>query len=427
MAYDLDIRRGPVLSDGTALRDLIDFERREVAMRVLSDPEIHRLEQKRIFARSWIGVAHVAEIPNPGDYVQRHIGEDAVIVTRDRDGEVHILLNACSHRGMQICWADKGNQSSFKCPYHGWAFNSQGNLMGAPFEREMYDGWDKSQYGLRKARVGLHHGRIFGNFDDNAPPLDEWLGAATYYLDAPYRGEPDPEMEVCMPPRRFRVKANWKISSDNNSGDVYHSLTLHRSVMELGIPMPPERMILDAAIKATCETMGHGITAFPGNIMELDKPIDPALDDYIFNCMLFPATFGSGGSGTRRHAVPGGGRAIILAELGGLVPCGVNEFEIWSATMIEKGAPEEVKAKLRSPALLDLAGVDDMESWPSMQKVARGYIGQSQPMRYNAVQAGDTKPADWAGPGQIYTGISKDDNQWNFWRRWYDLMSADEA
>src|SRR5271156_3204297 len=160
----IETRPGPTLSDGVRLRDLIDFNKREVALRVLSDPEIYRLELKRIFARSWIALGHVAEIPNAGDYVRRAIGQDQVIVTRGRDGEVSVLLNACSHRGMEICWADQGNQASFKCPYHGWVFDHAGNLLGAPFEKEMYGDWDKGQYGLAKAQVAIRHGVIFGSF-----------------------------------------------------------------------------------------------------------------------------------------------------------------------------------------------------------------------------------------------------------------------
>src|SRR5271154_1689316 len=101
-------RPSPVLSDGTALSSLIDFDKREVKLRVLSDPEIHKMELQRVFARSWVIVGHVTEIPAAGDYVKLYIGQDQVIVARGRDGEVNILLNAFSHRGMEICWADQG-------------------------------------------------------------------------------------------------------------------------------------------------------------------------------------------------------------------------------------------------------------------------------------------------------------------------------
>src|SRR5258706_6993486 len=93
-------RSGPMLRDGTTLRDLIDLDRREVAMRVLSDPELYRLELRHIFARAWVGVAHVSELPNVGDFVVRHIGEDRVIVNRTFGGDNSVLLHAFVHRGV---------------------------------------------------------------------------------------------------------------------------------------------------------------------------------------------------------------------------------------------------------------------------------------------------------------------------------------
>src|SRR5271169_3226269 len=109
---DLSTRFGAVLSDGTFLRDLIDIDKREVSMRVLNDVEIHELELKRIFAKAWIIVGHQGEIPEAGDYVVRYMGEDSVLVTRAADGEISVLLNVCSHRGMQVSRVDRGHASS---------------------------------------------------------------------------------------------------------------------------------------------------------------------------------------------------------------------------------------------------------------------------------------------------------------------------
>jgi len=427
-ATPIETRGGPALADGVRLRDLIDFNKREVALRVLSDPEIYRLELKRIFARSWIALGHVAEIPNAGDYVRRAIGQDQVIVTRGRDGEVSVLLNACSHRGMEICWADQGNQASFKCPYHGWVFDHAGNLLGAPFEKEMYGVWDKSQFGLRKARVGIFYGRIFANFDQNAVPLDEWLDDAAYYLADPYNGQ-DPEMETFEEPRRFLVHSNWKIPSDNNSGDGYHGISLHESLIVMGFG--PANLLdgLDT-VKVSSPKYGHGLFGFPKMTFQSGAPNDGvdkySFESHIFNCVLFPGSFGIGGSANHRLPSPDG-VGVLVAELGGVVPRGPGLFELWTARVIEKSAPEPLKAMVRNMAsLLDLGGVDDMESWPSMQRASQGAIGEEQPMRYNTLM-GTNKPKDWPGPGQVYCGVSKDDNQWNWWRRWFDMMTFDEA
>jgi hypothetical protein len=57
----------PVLSDGTRIDELFNLETREVAMRVLSDPEIYRLEMEKIFTKTWLLLGHDSEIPNAGD------------------------------------------------------------------------------------------------------------------------------------------------------------------------------------------------------------------------------------------------------------------------------------------------------------------------------------------------------------------------
>ncbi len=44
---------------------------------VYADPEIFALERDRLFARSWVFLAHESEIPDPGDYVVRRVLADS--------------------------------------------------------------------------------------------------------------------------------------------------------------------------------------------------------------------------------------------------------------------------------------------------------------------------------------------------------------
>ena len=89
---------GPVLRDGTPVAELIDREGRTFRARIHADPEIFELELERIFARSWVPVAHVSEFREPGDFVTRSIGRDPVLVTFD-DDTIRVMLNVCTHRG----------------------------------------------------------------------------------------------------------------------------------------------------------------------------------------------------------------------------------------------------------------------------------------------------------------------------------------
>src|SRR5262249_4712232 len=154
-------------------------------------------------------------------------------VARTRDGEIVVMLNVCTHRGMQVCRAEVGNATKFRCPYHGWVFGDDGKFMAAPFEKEMYGAvLDKAALGLEQARVSTHARIISATWDPGAPPLDEFLGDFTWYLDTMFKRS-KLGLEVCGAPQRFVVNANWKLASEQfNGADGYHALTLHRSLME---------------------------------------------------------------------------------------------------------------------------------------------------------------------------------------------------
>src|SRR3546814_17867807 len=44
----------------------------------------------------------------------------------------------------------------------------------------------------------------------------------------------DNGLEVLGPPQRVMVSANWKTAGEQNASDGFHTLTLHRSLMEIG-------------------------------------------------------------------------------------------------------------------------------------------------------------------------------------------------
>lgn len=99
----------------TAFLDEIEdaLARQSLPLGVFNDERIFALEKQRIFARSWCYLGHESEIPHAGDYMVRYIVDDAFIVTRDNNGAIHVLLNACRHRGRPVCSAELGNTRSF--------------------------------------------------------------------------------------------------------------------------------------------------------------------------------------------------------------------------------------------------------------------------------------------------------------------------
>ena len=91
------------------IKSLIDPEGGLIDRRIFADREIYELERERLFARCWLYLGHECEIPNPGDFVTRYMGEEPVILSRDMNGRLRGMLNMCRHRGNRVCRADRGN------------------------------------------------------------------------------------------------------------------------------------------------------------------------------------------------------------------------------------------------------------------------------------------------------------------------------
>src|SRR3546814_3285508 len=128
-------------------------------MRVLADRELYEIEMDKVFSKTWISLAHYAEIPNAGDYVVRDLGDDQVIVSRAAGGKIHVSLNIGPHRGMRVCTAEAGNARTHRCIYHGWAFRADGSFIGAPVEREQMHGdvFTKDQLDRKSTRLNSSH------------------------------------------------------------------------------------------------------------------------------------------------------------------------------------------------------------------------------------------------------------------------------
>src|SRR6476469_10804264 len=157
---------------------MVDYDRGTVDRKMFSDQAIYDMELERIFARAWNFMAHESQIPNAGDFFLNYIGEDRVIVVRDKDGGVQVLLNTCRHRGNAVCRAEEGHATSFMCTYHGWTYALKGHLVGVPGFKDYYhEDLDRDAWGLvSAAKVDSYHGFVFATLDGDAPDLYDFLG-----------------------------------------------------------------------------------------------------------------------------------------------------------------------------------------------------------------------------------------------------------
>jgi nitrite reductase/ring-hydroxylating ferredoxin subunit len=452
------------LSDGTNLDDLIMRDSNEVSLRVMSDKELYDIEMERVFAKTWLLLAHDSEIPNSGDFVVRDMAEDNVIIARDREGNVNVSLNVCPHRGMRVCTAEAGNKPIHQCIYHGWAFKPDGDFIGAPVEREKMHGndVDKKTLGLKKARVHVYGGLIFATWNIEGPSFDEFLGDSKYYFDQLFC-RTDSGLELLGPPQRFVVPCNWKIPGEQSGSDGFHTLTLHRSLMEGGIMGGTAESIYDQApgmygVDISCE-QGHSLRcleaaqtfkmfsdiSFEGKSVEerlnmLPPPgITPELIPQLFKNLSADqveqlATIPPQVGGIFPNILVlfifaprmDGGSSGALA-LHTYVPRGPDKVEFVNFIFAEKDVPEQVKRDMMQNSI-QASGTsgtieqDDADVWPQIMRNARGAAGKTMTLKYKALH-GHERPEGWKGDGLLYPGFTKDDTQWNWWLAYHKLMS----
>jgi nitrite reductase/ring-hydroxylating ferredoxin subunit len=451
----------PVLADGTLVSSLIDREKREISLRALSDSSLYDLELEHLWAKAWVLLGHESELPRAGDYVTRQVGEDMVILVRQRDGSVACLLNVCPHRGMQVCRADKGNAAAFRCIYHGWIFNQDGGFRGAPFNDQMYeDGFDAKERALRKARVELFGGLIFVNWSDTSPSLTEFLGEMGSYLKLIFQ-RTERGFEILGAPQRYTIAGNWKAAAEQAVGDGYHSQTLHRCLADygmLGQKANDSRSWGLHNYKVSANGHGlicldlrdiyNGMAASSGTeLSTLDKlraappsGLPPELvDEFVRRNSeedlraFADAPPSVGAIFPNVHVIafhspdPAGGLAGTFG-IHTFVPKGPNEFEFIHWNFIERGASTEFREKSMRASIFGLgaSGVveqDDSEVWPGMQRSTRGYLGKQLMMKYHA-HSEPSRPEGWRGGGNVYSGFSKDDNQWNWWNQYFLYMTG---
>ena len=198
-----------------------------------TDPAIYEAELERIWYRTWVYVGHESEVPEPNDYVVKSIGPQPIIMSRDKQGEIHLLLNRCAHRANLVCDAPKGNSSAFRCPYHGWTFSNTGKLLGYPFNSGYGGTEEKKNLGLgRVARVESIHGFVFGSFAEDGPTLLEHLGGAADAFDRLVALSPSGKVEISAGWLQHKAKANWKMLLENET-DGYHPQFVHSSIFSV--------------------------------------------------------------------------------------------------------------------------------------------------------------------------------------------------
>lgn len=198
---------------------------------VYTSREIFEEEIKQIFHKTWLYIGHESEIGKPGDFRMRPMGRHSVIMVRDNDGKVGLLLNRCIHRGNEVCVREAGNARFFRCAYHGWTYNLRGDLTGVPLQDAYDASFREERPGLVPVpRIGVYRGFVFGSLSPSGMEFDEWLTTpAKEKLDSICDVSPEGEIELSAGVTKSIYRANWKLMGM----DGYHAPVTHKVPIEL--------------------------------------------------------------------------------------------------------------------------------------------------------------------------------------------------
>ena len=228
----------------------------------------HDFELGAIWHKEWISVGRAEEIPRVGDYFSITIGREPLLLVRSTETEIVALSPICRHRGMLVAEGSGHCRGVFVCPYHGWSYDLQGKLRGAP-QMAGRLGFEISRIALPRLRVELWQGMIFVNFDAHAAPLAPRLRSLDALMESwglrELRGEfqLDPNYRMS-----FDCPWNWKVYSEGQS-ECYHCDKLHGTT-------PIMRNLDLSSMTMEVEDAQAGVWAFSLR----GKSIDPTINQF---------------------------------------------------------------------------------------------------------------------------------------------------
>ncbi|RJG00636.1 aromatic ring-hydroxylating oxygenase subunit alpha [Noviherbaspirillum sedimenti] len=402
---------------------------------VYRDPEIFARELDILFSRHWIFIGHEGEIPNNGDYRQRHIGRQPVIFLRDDKGVVRVLMNRCTHRANAVCHHERGNAKAFTCSYHGWRFRLDGELAVVPYSDRYDQDFDKKSLGLRQvAKVESRRGFVFATLNPDDVPLDEHLGPLVLAeLDDIADLSPMGELMVNAGVHKVGFAGNWKLMIENVV-DGYHAGPVHRSHFENVLARTGQNpaTLTTSASPARIRHLGNGhctwdsssilaggTRSFPGN-----RPGEEAAKAYhdalIERYGKERAEYLLAKSGTHLYIFPN--FSYVGAHFRLIQPMTPTETRVHLFPILLKGAPQEINTRrLRNhEAFYGPAGGGQSDDIEMFERNQIGLAAEVDP--WSLLSRGihlETQHEDGSVSGQITDELSNR----AFFARWRELMT----
>jgi phenylpropionate dioxygenase-like ring-hydroxylating dioxygenase large terminal subunit len=215
---DVPVRLGPTV------KNVPDYGPSVMSRDAYTDPIQFELEREKVLNTTWLLVARSSQVAEPGDWISFESHGETIVVTRQPDRSLAAFHNVCQHRGPSFVTEWSGCKARrFTCPYHGWVYDTTGNLVGVP---ERQDFASEHLEGVRAPAVAADEwgGWVWVNLagPDRAPSLKSWIGDDIVTDLGQYRMEDMVLLDVL----EWEVPVSYKAIVDGFN-EIYHTAQLH--------------------------------------------------------------------------------------------------------------------------------------------------------------------------------------------------------
>ncbi len=238
--------------------------------------EFARFERDEVLAKSWAGIAHTTELPGDGWLHPVDFGGIPLLIVRDKQAELRVFHNVCSHRGMRLVDAPGPNLGLIRCPYHSWCYTADGSLERTPHVAgegvHVDPDFDPAPHGLKPIRHEVFAGMIFVNLSGDAPDFARFIAPVTTHwsqfdFDLYAPGGEDSWWQI-------NLAGNWKFAQENHV-DGYHLPSVHPALHAYS-PLGQHYPLL---IEGSAAGQGSLCQDHAGNIGAQQLPHNPHLGE----------------------------------------------------------------------------------------------------------------------------------------------------